>query len=117
MTYKPTIRRLRNIESDWQILIAEVDRWRVNQGKYTAVAETEWRWDFAGRWSLDAFGGVGRTAPRRGDFSDGETAWNAGAGFRYLLARLFGIRGGLDVARGPEDWAVYIIVGSAWGKY
>ena len=54
---------------------------------------------------------------QRGDFSDGEVAWNAGAGFRYLLARLFGIRAGIDVARGPEDWALYIVVGSAWGKY
>jgi hypothetical protein len=87
------------------------------QGKYTALAETEWRWDFTGRWSLDFFGGVGRTAPRRGDFSDGETAWNAGGGFRYLLARLFGLRAGCDIARGPEDWAFYVIVGSAWGRY
>lgn len=87
------------------------------QGKYTALVETEWRWDFTSRWSLDFFGGVGRTAPRRGDFSDGETAWNAGTGFRYLLARLFGLRAGCDVARGPEDWAFYIVVGSAWGRY
>ena len=85
------------------------------QGKYTVLAETEWRWDFTSRWSLDVFGGAGRTAPRGGDFSDGETAWNAGAGFRYLLARLFGLRAGCDVARGPEDWAFYIVVGSSWG--
>ena len=85
------------------------------QGRYAVLAETEWRWDFTGRWSLDFFGGAGRTAPRRGDFSDGETAWNAGAGFRYLLARLFGLRAGCDVARGPEEWAFYIVVGSRWG--
>jgi hypothetical protein len=85
------------------------------QGRYAVLAETEWRWDFTRRWSLDFFGGMGRTAPRGGDFSDGETAWNAGGGFRYLLARLFGLRAGCDVARGPEEWAFYIVVGSRWG--
>jgi hypothetical protein len=87
------------------------------QGEYTLLAETEWRWDFTHRWSLNVFGGVGHAVPLRGEFSEGETVWNAGTGFRYFLARLFGIRAGIDVARGPEDWAVYIIVGSAWGKY
>jgi hypothetical protein len=42
------------------------------------------------------------------------TAWNAGGGFRYLLARQFGVRAGLDVARGPEDWAWYVVFGNAW---
>lgn len=87
------------------------------QGEFTLLAESEWRWDFTRRWSLDIFGGVGHAVPVRGDFPDGETVWNAGAGFRYLLARLFGLRAGIDVARGPEDWAVYIVVGSAWGRY
>jgi hypothetical protein len=36
-----------------------------------------------------------------------------GFGIRYLLARLFGLYTGLDIARGPEDWAFYIQVGSA----
>ena len=35
----------------------------------------------------------------------GDTAWNAGAGFRYLIARSLGLKMGIDIARGPEDWA------------
>jgi len=42
------------------------------------------------------------------------TAWNVGTGFRYLVARQFGVRMGLDVARGPEDWAWYVVFGNAW---
>ena len=37
-----------------------------------------------------------------------------GAGFRYVLAKLLGMRVGVDVARGPEDTYVYLVVGSAW---
>jgi hypothetical protein len=36
-----------------------------------------------------------------------------GAGFRYLLARAFGLRGGLDLAYGSEGAAVYVTIGSA----
>jgi len=80
------------------------------QGQHVVVAETEERIDFTARWSAVVFGGVGvaAAAPRP------VTAWNAGSGFRYLLARQFGVRVGLDVARGPEDWAFYVIFGNAW---
>jgi hypothetical protein len=35
-------------------------------------------------------------------------------GFRYYLAKAMGLHAGVDVARGPEDSAIYLIVGSAW---
>jgi hypothetical protein len=41
-------------------------------------------------------------------------AWSAGTGFRYLVARQFGVRMGLDVARGPEQWAAYVVFGNSW---
>jgi hypothetical protein len=80
------------------------------QGQYVSVAEVEERFDLTPRWSAVLFGGLGvaTALPRP------VTAWNAGTGFRYLLARQFGIRAGLDVARGPEDWAIYVVFGNAW---
>lgn len=87
------------------------------QGISTVLAETEARWDFSLRWSLVGFTGVGRVKPEFEDISKDETAYNVGFGFRYLLARLMGIRAGIDVARGPEQWAVYIQFGSAWSLY
>ena len=36
-----------------------------------------------------------------------------GAGFRYKIARQYGMHVGLDIARGPEDTVWYIQVGSA----
>jgi len=87
------------------------------QGKYTLVAETEFRWDFTYRWSLVLFGGVGAAVPPESQWEDRTGAYNMGAGFRYFLARQYKLRAGIDVARGPEDWAFYIQIGQAWGRY
>jgi len=89
----------------------------VARGRYTGegagVLETEVRFDLTRRWSLLGFGGAGWTAKdRRG----GADRWigGGGGGFRYLLARAFGLRGGLDVAYGKDGWAAYVTMGSAW---
>ncbi|MGD9140516.1 MAG: BamA/TamA family outer membrane protein [bacterium] len=87
------------------------------QGEYTLVAETEFRWDFKYRWSLILFTGVGSAVPVNGGWDDRTDAYNFGGGLRYFLARLYGIRAGIDVARGPEEWALYITIGQAWGRY
>ena len=80
------------------------------QGRHVAVAETEERIDFTPRWSAVVFGGVGVAAA----VPQPTLAWNVGTGFRYLVARQFGVRMGLDVARGPEQWAGYVIFGNGW---
>ena len=84
------------------------------QGDNILVTEIETRWNVNERWSLVFFGGVGRTAHSLSDFSDSENRWAGGTGFRYLMARVLGMYTGIDIARGPEDWAFYIQVGSAW---
>lgn len=84
------------------------------QGKTSLVTEGELRWDVYRRWSLMAYGGVASA------FDDWDNAfakpivYSYGSGFRYLLARKFKLRMGVDVAKGPEDWAYYIVFGSNW---
>ncbi len=85
------------------------------QGELTILAETEQSFNIASsRWDLVAFGGVGTAFKSLEDLKAGDAAWSAGGGFRYMLARLFGLKMGIDVARGPEDWAIYVVFGSAW---
>jgi hypothetical protein len=84
------------------------------QGERVAMAEVEARWNLDGRWSLVAFGGSGRSAPRGGDLASAPSRNTVGAGFRYYLAKELGLHAGIDVARGPDDHAIYIIFGSAW---
>ncbi len=83
------------------------------QGKYTALAETEQSFMITQRWSVVGFAGYGQTFNEQ---IDGSKAWNAGFGFRYLLARIFGLKMGLDVAHGPEEWAFYVVFGNSWMK-
>ncbi len=80
------------------------------QGETVAVAEAEERFDVTRRWSLVAFGGVGATAGVLSETVVG--SW--GGGFRYLVARQFGVRAGLDVGFSREDFGVYVVVGNAW---
>ena len=84
------------------------------QDKNALVAETEARWNLDSRWALVAFGGVGKAYGRRQPWSEADTVAAGGAGLRYLIARKLHLYAGLDVARGPEDTALYIQVGSAW---
>lgn len=35
-------------------------------------------------------------------------------GFRYLVARRYGLHMGLDVAGGPNSTVFYVVFGSAW---
>jgi hypothetical protein len=84
------------------------------QGKETFTGEIEARWNIKGRWSLVGFAGGGRAVMSFSDFNDSDPVYAGGAGFRYLMARLLGMQAGIDVARGPDDWAFYIIMGSYW---
>ncbi|WP_255991889.1 BamA/TamA family outer membrane protein [Chitinolyticbacter albus] len=84
------------------------------QDQYTLTGEMEGRWTFAPRWSLLAFGGVGRAWGRWKDFDEADDAWGAGLGFRYLVARKLGVAVGMDFARSEDDQAFYFQIGSAW---
>jgi len=84
------------------------------QGEDVVVGEVEARWDVTPRWSLVGFVGSGWTADSIGEIGSENGIVAGGGGFRYLLARRYGLRVGLDVARGPEDTVVYLAVGSSW---
>jgi hypothetical protein len=86
------------------------------QGKVSLLSEMELRFDMKTRWSLMFFGGTGKAFDEWNVF--GEAAWHSsyGTGGRYLLARKFKLRVGVDLAHGPGTWAYYIVFGSSWLK-
>ncbi len=86
------------------------------QGEETAQIETELRWQFWKRFSLVGFVGCGAAWNHFEDFDNTQTIVTGGTGFRYELARKYGIHMGLDVAAGPDNTAVYVQVGSAWAR-
>lgn len=84
------------------------------QGQDAVVGEAEYLWGFTPRWSLVLFGGVGYTTAIKELDGESRTVAAGGLGFRYRLARKLPLQAGIDIARGPEDTAFYITVGSAW---
>ena len=84
------------------------------QGESVVTAEVEYLWGFTPRWSLVLFGGVGNTTDINALRGEGQTVGAGGVGFRYRLARKQGLQAGIDIARGPDDTAIYLTVGSAW---
>jgi outer membrane protein assembly factor BamA len=86
------------------------------QGNQVASVETEARWQCWRRFSLVGFAGTG--SAWRSTFREDtrESVRTGGAGFRYELARKYGVHAGVDVANGPDGYAVYVQVGSAWAR-
>lgn len=84
------------------------------QGKAAVVGEAEYLWGLTPRWSLVFFGGVGHTTPVHNKLGESRTVGAGGLGFRYRLAKRQRLQAGVDIARGPEDTAVYLVVGNSW---
>jgi len=84
------------------------------QGKTAGAFEIEVRRLFGERWSVALFTGSGFVEK---GFEFGETEDeinNFGTGVRYLVLPQQDAWVGLDVARGPEDTAWYVQMGSSW---
>ena len=94
------------------------------QGEKMLMGELQLRWEFINRWNIVAFGGAGKTFGTNSagiddtTFSDAPPHPAGGLGFRYELARKFGLWSGMDFATSEEkNFAFYFTVGSAWGAF
>ncbi len=86
------------------------------QGNQTYVLETEQRYDWNLRWSSTLFGGLAKAPTDKESFKDVKLIYNYGTGFRYLIARKFKMRAGIDVAWSNNDFGWYVVFGSAWNN-
>lgn len=86
------------------------------RGEDMAEVELEARWQYSSRQSLVGFAGAGATWTTNDGESTSESVLTGGVGWRYLLARRYGIHGGIDVGFGPDSSAFYFVVGSAWNR-
>ncbi len=84
------------------------------QGKFAVVVETEQLYNISTRWGVVGFTGFGAAIDSVDEKIKNELVYNYGAGARYLVIKDLGLKIGADIARGPEDWAFYMSVGSAW---
>ncbi len=81
------------------------------QGDYVSAIQTQVMWRVAPRWTLSGFVGVGSAEAAFEDLY-GEGEWAYGAGFRYQIARRYGLHMGMDFGFSDSDSAFYITVGT-----
>jgi len=84
------------------------------QGDEMASVEAEARWQFRGRWSFVGAAGYGSARTERALYSATRDIVSGAVGFRYELARKFGMHAGMDVGFSENTTAVYFQIGNAW---
>lgn len=84
------------------------------QGLRVLTTEAQVDYLVSPRWKIGLFGGLATTGDSIDDLDNGEDIYSIGTGFRYLIAKRYGFTMGIDVARGPEETALYIKAGSNW---
>jgi hypothetical protein len=84
------------------------------QGDEMASVEFEARWQARGRWSLVGAAGYGSARTERALYSATRDIVSGAVGFRYELARKFGLHAGMDVGFSSDTTAVYFQIGNAW---
>jgi hypothetical protein len=84
------------------------------QGDQVAVAEIEGRYNFSHKWAMVGFTGIGKVNSYIPIFDTQQDIYNFGLGGRYKIFDAQNVWVGVDIAKGPEDYAWYIQVGQAW---
>ena len=88
-----------------------VNAWAADSSKASRLIDADDGWLDLSQFPDTAYG-FGRTEALDRDHRKTVTA--GGAGFRYLLARTYGLHIGLDVAVGPDKPIFYVVFGHAW---
>jgi hypothetical protein len=84
------------------------------QGDTAGAVEVEGRFNISPRWAAVAFGGAGFAHSGDPDFSTSQDIKAFGAGIRFQALKNQNVWLGLDIAKGPEEYAWYIQMGHPW---
>ncbi|MGF1765694.1 BamA/TamA family outer membrane protein [Aliivibrio kagoshimensis] len=82
------------------------------QGEAVIAIETQLMWEITPRWMTSIFGGGGATGENFEQAYQSTGQYTYGAGFRYTIARRYGLRVGIDLAQSREQTTYYINVGT-----
>jgi hypothetical protein len=84
------------------------------QGQEVLALEGELRWQFWRRFSILGFAGAGNAWNHFEKLDNAQGVVSGGGGFRYELARKYGMHMGVDVGFSRDTTALYLQVGGAW---
>ncbi|MBE8574680.1 BamA/TamA family outer membrane protein [Vibrio sp. OPT18] len=83
------------------------------QGDEITTLQSQVVFDIDDRWNVSGFYGYGQ-AREEAELSQDQTVGAYGVGFRYQIARRYGLRIGMDLARSDDENAFYISLGSGF---
>ncbi|WP_072055576.1 BamA/TamA family outer membrane protein [Aliivibrio fischeri] len=81
------------------------------QGEQTLSLEGQVNYQWNIRWSSNVFAGLGYASSQHQSLFKGDEQYAYGVGFRYLIARRYSMKTGIDLAFSEEDTALYFQVG------
>lgn len=84
------------------------------QAKTAGAFEIEGRYSFSKRWAGLVFGGAGYTKNDDVILETTQNIKSVGAGVRFQALTEQDVWVGLDIAKGPEEYAWYIQIGQGW---
>ncbi len=84
------------------------------QAKTAGAFEVEGRYNFSERWAGIAFAGAGFTKNDEAPLETTQNIKSIGAGVRFQALKEQNVWLGLDIAKGPEEYAWYIQIGQGW---
>ena len=84
------------------------------QAKTAGTVEIEGRYNFSKRWAGVAFAGAGFTNSKDPALDTNGDIKAFGTGIRFQALQQQNVWLGLDIAKGPEDYAWYIQIGHPW---
>ena len=81
------------------------------QGEQTLSLEGQVNYQWTTRWSSNLFAGLGYASSHHNSLLKEDEQYAYGVGFRYLIARRYGMKTGIDLAFSEEDTALYFQMG------
>lgn len=84
------------------------------QGEETLSFEGQVAYKWTSRWSTNVFGGLGYTGHENDKLLEQAPQYSYGVGFRYLIARRYGLNAGVDLGFSEDESALYFQVGTGF---
>ncbi len=109
-----------DVPFEGQTVVGSDDIRGYSQGKYrnnqVYTIQSEYRWNFYGRWGMVAFAGVASAVETFSDIFKSELLPGAGAGIRFRMLPSQKINIGIDGGVGKGDYSITFRIGEAFGR-
>ncbi len=109
-----------DVPFEGQTVVGSDDIRGYSQGKYrnnqVYTLQSEYRWNFYGRWGMVAFAGVASAVETFSDIFKSELLPGAGAGIRFRMLPSQRVNIGIDGGVGKGDYSITFRIGEAFGR-